>query len=322
MLRMQADALQQLAALALDLIAAHAAQSQRRRQDLAHTFARVQRRLRVLEDHLHLPANRLQRPSRALGDVGRRGTGSSRRSPGAAAPVSGSGSSCRSPTLRRRRASRRRGRDSETSSTACTWATVRSMINPDLIGNSTFRWSTVTAAVWTSATRPRARGQGQSRRPTRRGPVKGSPGVGAHEITRAERRGRSHHRRPEACASGSELEPAAVEVLGCVRQPRTQRRRLQTLLERVRAPRPEMAALRRREQRRWQPGDRRQPGAAVTIDPCDRPKQPPGVGMLWVVEELIQRALLDHAPAVHHDDPVGDVGDDRQVVGDEDDRRR
>ncbi len=41
--------------------------------------------------------------------------------------------------------------------------------------------------------------------------------------------------------------------------------------------------------------------------------------MLRVVEELVERALLDDPPGVHDDDPVGDVGDDAEVVRDEDD---
>ena len=41
--------------------------------------------------------------------------------------------------------------------------------------------------------------------------------------------------------------------------------------------------------------------------------------MQRVVEELVERALLDDPARVHDDDPVGDVGDDAEVVGDEDD---
>ena len=50
--------------------AGDAAQLQRRRQDLADALARVERRLRVLEDHLHLTPDRLHRSARGLGDVG------------------------------------------------------------------------------------------------------------------------------------------------------------------------------------------------------------------------------------------------------------
>ncbi len=41
--------------------------------------------------------------------------------------------------------------------------------------------------------------------------------------------------------------------------------------------------------------------------------------MLRVVEELVERSLLDDAAGVHDDHAVGDVGDDAEVVGDEDD---
>ena len=68
-----------------------------------------------------------------------------------------------------------------------------------------------------------------------------------------------------------------------------------------------------------EPGDRRQPLRAVAVDARDRAEQPPRVGVLRVVEELVERALLDDAAGVHDDDAVGDVGDDAEVVGDEDD---
>ena len=54
----------------------------------------------------------------------------------------------------------------------------------------------------------------------------------------------------------------------------------------------------------------------------DRAEQTPRVRVLRVVEQLVERALLDDAPGVHDEHAVGDVGDDAEVVGDEDDRRR
>ena len=42
--------------------------------------------------------------------------------------------------------------------------------------------------------------------------------------------------------------------------------------------------------------------------------------MLWVAEELRLRRLLDDAPGVHHDHPLGKLGDDAHVVRDQDDR--
>src|SRR5207245_11507690 len=47
----------------------------------------------------------------------------------------------------------------------------------------------------------------------------------------------------------------------------------------------------------------------------------PGVRMLRVVEEVALGTELDDAPGVHDRDPVGDVGDDTEVVRDQDNRR-
>ena len=63
------DAVEQRAALLVDLVARHAADLQRRGEDLADALAGVQRGLRVLEDHLHLAADRLHLPATGLGDV-------------------------------------------------------------------------------------------------------------------------------------------------------------------------------------------------------------------------------------------------------------
>ena len=40
--------------------------------------------------------------------------------------------------------------------------------------------------------------------------------------------------------------------------------------------------------------------------------------MLGVVEDLVERPFLDHPAGVHHQHPVGDLGDDAEVVGDQD----
>ena len=91
------------------------------------------------------------------------------------------------------------------------------------------------------------------------------------------------------------------------------------LCEGVRAARAEVAARRRVQQRRRRARDRRQASRAIAVDPRDRAEQAPRVGVLRVVEELVERALLDDPAGVHDDDAVGDVGDDAEVVGDEDD---
>src|ERR1700722_8837807 len=67
MLGLQSDLVEQLAALALDLVARNAADAQRRREDLVDSLAGVQRRLRILEDHLHLATDRLELSAVAVG---------------------------------------------------------------------------------------------------------------------------------------------------------------------------------------------------------------------------------------------------------------
>ena len=46
-----------------------------------------------------------------------------------------------------------------------------------------------------------------------------------------------------------------------------------------------------------------------------------GVGMLRVVQDLRRRALFDHDAMLHHHDAVGDLGDDAEIMGDEQHRR-
>jgi hypothetical protein len=68
-LGVQAHAVEQLAGAPAEVIPFLAAQLERPADDLADALARVQRRLGVLEDHLHLPANRAQTLPAARGDV-------------------------------------------------------------------------------------------------------------------------------------------------------------------------------------------------------------------------------------------------------------
>ena len=55
--------------------------------------------------------------------------------------------------------------------------------------------------------------------------------------------------------------------------------------------------------------------------PRHRTEQSPGVGVLRAVEDVGLRTLLDGPAGVHDQDPVGELGDDPHVVGDQDDRR-
>jgi hypothetical protein len=83
--------------------------------------------------------------------------------------------------------------------------------------------------------------------------------------------------------------------------------------------------------RKWQPcgglsSDGGLPGIAGSRSGArgrrarDRARQPPRVRALWVVEELVEPALLEDPPAEHDHDAVGDVGDHPKIVGDHDDR--
>ena len=60
---------------------------------------------------------------------------------------------------------------------------------------------------------------------------------------------------------------------------------------------------------------------ALRLDPRVRDRhrreQRPGVGVQRIVEELVRFGQLDHLAQVHHRDPVAEVVDDAQIVGDE-----
>src|SRR3954447_137478 len=88
----------------------------------------------------------------------------------------------------------------------------------------------------------------------------------------------------------------------------------------VGAPGVEGTSLRWVEQARGVARDRDQAGVGVTTDVGDAAHQAPGVGHLRVGEDLARRAVLHRAAAVHHHRGVGQLGDDAQVVGDDDDR--
>ena len=90
------------------------------------------------------------------------------------------------------------------------------------------------------------------------------------------------------------------------------------LLERVRAARPELAALRQVDQRRRRALDRVQLLRLGPVEPRDRAEQPPRVRVLRVVEDVPLRAALDDPARVHDEDLVGDLGDDAEVVRDQD----
>ena len=69
------------------------------------------------------------------------------------------------------------------------------------------------------------------------------------------------------------------------------------------------------------PFDRRQPLAGAGDPSGHRLQQRLGVRVAGVLEDGPHAALLDDPPGVHDDDAVGHLGDDAEVVGDEQDRR-
>src|SRR5262245_37265335 len=87
------------------------------------------------------------------------------------------------------------------------------------------------------------------------------------------------------------------------------------------APWMERAAAWNIDQRRWLAGDRQQPTLALPVQPRNRAEQAPGVGHLRTVEHVLRGAALDTLTRVHHDHIVTGLGDDTEIVGDDDDRR-
>src|SRR5215204_2209162 len=192
---------------------------------------------------------------------------------------------------------------SVTSFTACTRATSRSIRRPFLIGKNTFRWSTSTSRAPASA-------------------VSRAPAGSTTTLIRLNTRLRIETDLSRAHLAQLPLllgrQPAAVAVVRPPFEARLQGRNLGALVKLVRATRAEMAALRTMGQGGRQPGDCRQPPQPRPVHARDRAEQPPGVRVLGVVEDLVQRPLLDYPARVHDEDPVRYVRNDAEVVGHED----
>ena len=89
----------------------------------------------------------------------------------------------------------------------------------------------------------------------------------------------------------------------------------------VRAARVERAAGRQVDQAGRGALDRHQPVAHLPVEAGHRAEQAPGVGVLAGARKIVLRgAVLDALAAVHDQDVVGQLGDDAEVVGDDDDR--
>ena len=59
----------------------------------------------------------------------------------------------------------------------------------------------------------------------------------------------------------------------------------------------------------------------VGVEPREAAHEADGVGMLRVREDLVHVSQLDDASGVHDDDAIGELGDEAEVVGDEEGRR-
>src|SRR5438270_6250266 len=68
-LRVEADPLEETLALGFAPVRLDVAKAQRSGENLTHPLARMQGGLRILEDHLHLPANRGELAAAGAGDV-------------------------------------------------------------------------------------------------------------------------------------------------------------------------------------------------------------------------------------------------------------
>ncbi len=98
-------------------------------------------------------------------------------------------------------------------------------------------------------------------------------------------------------------------------------RLLHALVEGVRAAWPELAAGRGADERGRRALDRVQPLLPGPVESRDRSEQAPRIRHLRVVEERPRRRPFDDPARVHDEDLVRDVGDDPEVVRDQDHRR-
>ncbi len=267
---------------------------QRLADELADPLARVQRRVGVLEDHLHLPP---QRPHLAPGEAGDLLAVEADRAGG------------RLDQLQDGPAERR-------------LAAARLPDQAERFAAATLKLTPSTACTGSTRARPAARavtGKCLTRSVTssRASP----PACGCRRLVHA---GASRPIRPSTSRStrlrsGSSQQRSRWSVASATR---LEAGHLRAALEGVGAARAEGAAAVEVEQRGRRAGDLRQPlAAAAGRSAVSEPEQAPGVGVLGVVEDLVERSLLDDPPRVHHQHPVGDLGDDAEVVGDEDRRQ-
>ncbi len=90
-----------------------------------------------------------------------------------------------------------------------------------------------------------------------------------------------------------------------------------TFVDGQRAARGERTAGIQPGQRRRCAGDRHQPGALCSVQPRNRAQQPDGVGHSAVPVKVVHLGGFDDPPRVHHQRPVGELGDHTEVVRDD-----
>ena len=62
-------------------------------------------------------------------------------------------------------------------------------------------------------------------------------------------------------------------------------------------------------------------GNARGAAPGERAYQPAGVGMFGIAQQLVDRRFFGHASRIHDDDALRGLGNNAEVMGDQDDRR-
>ena len=94
------------------------------------------------------------------------------------------------------------------------------------------------------------------------------------------------------------------------------RRLAKVYLQRILVPPGEGVSLEQVDEGGRRAGDGAQPFLALGKG-RQRPKQRPGVGVAWIVEDLLRRANLHDLSGVHHRHPIGHPCHHPQVMGDE-----
>ena len=135
-------------------------------------------------------------------------------------------------------------------------------------------------------------------------------------------RGHVDRQQRHACGTRASATRQATQWPCRGRDDAERRRRAARRRSTRRAARRECAATAHRRQRRRRcPGLRRAARRrAVARRDGIAPSRPARVGMLRLGEERDRRGLHDLAAGIHHDDAVRDLGDDAEIMGDEDQR--